>query len=206
MALLLKVDFLVFSAPFSFYVFEVLGHIFTYSLRFPGCVSLPLLTWVLSSIFLHCPNFYWIFTLFLEVSAYCGTFSQKEILAVWSWQSMWPILLQSFSDVTVGSARAAVISHLQYFFFSFWLHCIFVVAHGLSCPTACGILSPTRDRTCIFRIGRQILIGRQNRWTTREVPSHCWVCQNAPSLGCYFQIGCSCSPGNTYTLFCSFIS
>ena len=86
------------------------------------------------------------------------------------------------------------------FFFSFWLRCIFVVAHGLSCPTACGILSPTRDRTRIFRIGRQ------NCWTTREVPIHCWVGQNAPSLGCYFQIGCSCSPGNTYTLFCSFIS
>lgn len=34
----------------------------------------------------------------------------------------------------------------------------------LSCPVGCGISSPTRNRTCIPWIARQIL----NSWTTRE--------------------------------------
>ena len=42
-----------------------------------------------------------------------------------------------------------------------------VAAHGPSCPAARGNLSsPTRDRTRVLCIGRQIL----NHWTTREVP------------------------------------
>ena len=42
-----------------------------------------------------------------------------------------------------------------------------VVASGLSCPKACGILvSPTRDRTHVLCIGRWIL----NHRTTREGP------------------------------------
>ena len=45
-----------------------------------------------------------------------------------------------------------------------------VVAHGHSCPAACGILVlPTRDRTCTPCIGRQIL----NQWASREVPVWC---------------------------------
>ena len=44
------------------------------------------------------------------------------------------------------------------------------VAHGLSCPAACGTLVlPTRDQICIPCIGRQIL----NQWTSREVPVWC---------------------------------
>ena len=39
-----------------------------------------------------------------------------------------------------------------------------VVAHGLSCPEACGI-TLDRDQTRVPCIGRLIL----NRWTSREV-------------------------------------
>ena len=48
-----------------------------------------------------------------------------------------------------------------------WLWCADSGAHGLSCPTACaGLSSPTRDRTHVACVRRQIL----NHWAAREVP------------------------------------
>ena len=42
------------------------------------------------------------------------------------------------------------------------------MAHGLSCPTSCGIF-PDGDGTHVPCIGRQIL----NHWTTRKVQVQC---------------------------------
>ena len=49
-----------------------------------------------------------------------------------------------------------------------------VVAHGLSCPVACGILVPQPgiEPASPALIGRWIL----NHWTTREVPGYMFLC------------------------------
>ena len=43
-----------------------------------------------------------------------------------------------------------------------------VVARGVSCPMACGILVPRPGIELTSRIARQI----PNHWTTREVPRY----------------------------------
>ena len=106
------------------------------------------------------PKFFWIFTLFQEVSAYCGTLSQREILAVWSWQFMWPILLVFFRlycRVSCSNQQPFIV-----LFSFFLLLCILVVAHGLSCPAACGILIawPGIEPASSVLEGRSLLEGR----------------------------------------------
>ena len=64
--------------------------------------------------------------------------------------------------------------------FLFWLCWVFIAPHGLSRPTAYGILSlVTRDRICISSTARQIL----NQWTTSGVSEKQILnIQNKPAL------------------------
>ena len=98
-------------------------------------------------------------------------------------QGFWHLHLSQFQESSVHAPLVQkVFEHSggsSFFLAVLGLHCgmqassccgawtCLVVASGLSCPKARGILvSPTRDQTYVLCIGRWIL----NHWTTREGP------------------------------------
>ena len=97
-------------------------------------------------IFIYLFIYFWLRWVFvaacgLSVVAASGDYSWLQWAGFSLW---WLLLLRSMGSRCVGSV---------------------VVAHGLSCSTACGIF-PDRARTHVPCIGRQIL----NHCATREVP------------------------------------
>ena len=74
--------------------------------------------------------------------------------------------VKSYHFSHLENSLAVSSSFLKYLFI--WLHQVSVVVHGLSCPSACGILASLPGLEPASSTGRLIL----NHWTTREVSEY----------------------------------
>ena len=82
-----------------------------------------------------------------------------------------------------------------------------VVAHKLSCPEVCGVISfRTKNRTRVACLARQIL----NHWTTRKLPPLFFMLLNTfgqmrKSLQGIFQMLCVCVHTHVFWGYISFL-